>query len=202
VINPAQYPGPPQTPPAYAISTTFNDPFVIDLYGIEIDWQTHFWYLPDPLSGLVMGVNFTHIFSKARYPLTAKNTVILPDSPYVSVSYTETFYQDRLIDQPDNIVNLSLGYDYRGFSARGSLLYQADIFKGNDFWPEMRVSTARYLRWDIAVKQALPWQGIQVFFDLNNLNNARDVDVNQGSGYPTGEQYYGLTADLGFRLRF
>ena len=202
VIDPAQYPGPPAAPEDYAISTMFNDPYVVNLLGVEIDWQTHFWYLPDPLSGLVLGVNFTHIFSKAQYPLTSLTTTYSPDPPYVIKTFNESFYEDRLIDQPDNIVNLSLGYDYRGFSARGSLLYQADIFKGNNFWPELRVNTARYLRWDVALKQALPWEGIQVFFDLNNLNNARDVDVNQGSGYPTAEQYYGLTADLGVRLRF
>ena len=202
VIDPSQYPGPPDAPEGYAISTMFNNPFVVNLVGIELDWQTHFWYLPDPLSGLVMGINFTHIFSKAQYPLTSVSTTYSPDPPYVVKTYNESFYEDRLIDQPDDIVNLSLGYDYRGFSTRGSLLYQANIFKGNNFWPELRVNTARYLRWDIAVKQALPWEGIEVFFDLNNLNNARDVDLEQGTGFPTAEQFYGLTADLGFRLRF
>jgi len=202
VIDSTLYPGPPATPGGYQLTTTFNDPFVVDLLGVEIDWQTHFWYLPDPFSGLVLGINFTHIFSKAQYPLTAVATSYSPDPPYVIKTYSETFYQDRLIDQPDNIVNLTLGYDYRGFSARASMLYQADIFQGNNFWPELRVDTYRYLRWDIAVKQTLPWEGIQVFFDLNNLNNARDVDVEQGTGFPTAEQYYGLTADLGFRLRF
>jgi hypothetical protein len=99
-------------------------------------------------------------------------------------------------------VNLALGYDYEGFSTRVSMLYQADVFKGENFWPELRINTANYLRWDLSVKQALPFPGLQVFFDLNNFNNARDVDVNQGSGYPTAEQFYGLTADAGLRLRF
>jgi TonB-dependent receptor len=202
VIDPALYPGPPGTPAGYVINTYFNDPFVVDLVGIEVDWQTHFWYLPDPLSGLVLSVNFTHIFSKAKYPLTTKNTTYLQDYPYVLVSYDETYYEDRLIDQPDNIVNLALGYDYSGFSTRLSVLYQADVFKGENFWPELRINTARYLRWDLSVKQTLPWTGLQVFLDLNNFNNARDVNVNQGSGYPTGEQYYGLAVDLGVRVRF
>ncbi len=202
VIDPSQYPGPPASPVDYQVNTYFNDPFVVDLIGIEIDWQTHFWYLPDPLSGLVMSVNFTHIFSKAQYPLTTLSTTYSPDPPYVIKTYNETYYEDRLINQPDNIVNLALGYDYAGFSTRVSLLYQADIFKGENFWPELRINTANYLRWDLSVKQALPVAGLQAFFDLNNFNNARDVDVNQGSGYPTAEQYYGLTADVGLRLRF
>ena len=156
VIDPAQYPGPPASPATYQISTYFNDPYVVDLIGLEVDWQTHFWYLPGPLSGLVLSINFTHIFSKAQYPLVEKNTILLQQYPYIITTYTETYYEDRLIDQPDNIVNLALGYDYSGFSARVSMLYQADIFKGDNFWPELRVNTAKYLRWDLSVKQALP----------------------------------------------
>jgi TonB-dependent receptor len=202
VIDPSQYPGPPISPAGYQVNTYFNDPFVVDLLGIELDWQTHFWYLPGPLSGLVLSVNFTHIFSKAQYPLTTISTTYSPDPPYVVKTYNETYYEDRLINQPDNIINLALGYDYSGFSTRVSMLYQADVFKGENFWPELRINTARYLRWDLSVKQALPWSGLQAFFDLNNFNNARDVDINQGSGYPAAEQYYGLTADVGLRLRF
>ena len=75
------------------------------------------------------------------------------------------------------------------------------MFKGENFWHELRTDTGKYLRWDLSVKQTLPWFGLQVFFDLNNLNNARDIDINQGSGFPTAEQYYGLTADLGLRWK-
>ncbi|HXX65103.1 MAG TPA: TonB-dependent receptor, partial [Bacteroidota bacterium] len=201
VIDPSQYPGPPAAPPAYQVTTAFNDPFVVNLIGIEMDWQTHFWYLPGPLSGLVLSVNFTHIFSKAQYPLTTLTTTYLQVPPYVIKTVNETYYEDRLFDQPDDIVNLTLGYDLMGFSTRVSMLYQTDVFKGENFWPELRTNTSAYLRWDLVVKQELPWFGLQVYFNLDNFNNARDVDVNQGSGYPTAEQYYGLTADVGLRLR-
>ena len=36
--------------------------------GIELDWQTHFWYLPSFLSGFVFNINYTHINSATRYP--------------------------------------------------------------------------------------------------------------------------------------
>jgi TonB-dependent receptor len=201
VIDPAQYPGPPASPVGVPVSTYFNDPFVVNLLGIELDWQTHFWYLPGPLSGLVLSANYTHIFSRAKYPLTTVSTAYIPDYPYVITTYNETYYEDRLIDQPDDIANIAVGYDYSGFSARISMFYQADVFKGENFWPELRTDTGKYLRWDLSVKQTLPWFGLQVFFDLNNLNNARDIDINQGSGFPTAEQYYGLTADLGLRWK-
>ena len=54
----------------YSIDTYYNNPNRVKLWGIESDWQTHFWYLPVILSGLVLNVNYTHVFSKAKYPLT------------------------------------------------------------------------------------------------------------------------------------
>jgi TonB-dependent receptor len=182
----------------YTVSTYLNDSYRINNYGMEFDWQTHFWYLPGPLSGLVFSANFTHIFSKAQYPYMYQ---------YVSLSGRssppiDTSYINRLIDQPDDIVNLSLGFDYQGFSIRVSMLYQSDIFTGPNFWPQLNAHTSAYRRWDIAAKQDLPWFGIELYGDVNNLNGANDISVIQGGGVPTAEQDYGLTADLGLRWRF
>ena len=52
----------------YSVSTTENNPYLNNVYGLELDWQTHFWYLPGVLSGLVLDVNYTHTNSKAKYP--------------------------------------------------------------------------------------------------------------------------------------
>ncbi len=180
----------------YNVNTFVNDHYVINNYGIEIDWQTHFWYLPGPLSGLVFSANYTHIFSKAEYPF------VYIKSTGRTVSYIDTSFIDRLIDQPNNIVNLALGFDYKGFSIRISMLYQADIFTGPNFWPQLRTNTSSYTRWDMAAKQELPWFGIQVYGDLNDINGANDISVIQGGGVPQSEQDYGMTADLGLRVNF
>jgi TonB-dependent receptor len=181
----------------YGISTYVNNSNRIDDYGLEVDWQTHFWYLPHPLEGLVLNINYTHIFSKASYPYT----YIYKPSPRITV-FVDTTYTDRLLYQPDNILNVALGYDFAGFSIRVSMLYQDDIFTGSSLWPQLRSSTSAYTRWDLAVKQELPWYGIQVFFDLNNINGARDVSVLQSANIPQSEQDYGMTADLGVRVKF
>lgn len=176
--------------------TYVNNSYRIDNYGMELDWQTHFWYLPGPLSGLVMSVNYTHIFSKAQYPYVDAR------SNGRRIQYVDTSFTARLLYQPDDIVNISLGYDYRDFSARLSLLYQDDIFSGVIYWPQLRSNTSAYRRWDIALKQELPWFNLQLFGDINNINGARDIYVIQGGGgVPTSEQDYGMTATFGLRLK-
>lgn len=181
----------------YEVNTYVNDSYRINNYGMELDWQTHFWYLPGPLSGLVFSANYTHIFSKAQYPYVYLN------STGRSITYIDTSFTDRLLDQPNDIVNLSLGFDYEDFSIRVSMLYQTDIFTGVDFWPQLRSNTSAYTRWDLAAKQKLPWYGIQVYGDINNINAAEDVSVIQGGGgVPESEQDYGMTADIGLRWNF
>ncbi len=190
-------PGPRGT---YKIITNVNDPYRIDDWGFEFDWQTHFWYLPRPLDGVVFGVNYTRILSRARYPYTQLQ--------YVGgfrgyVVYVDTSFTDRLLYQPDNIVNLSLGYDYEGFSSRVSLVYQSDTFTGPQFWPQLRTHTSAYTRWDLSVKQILPWAGIQLYGDVNNLNGAEDISViDAPTAVPQSQASYGPTVDVGIRWNF
>jgi TonB-dependent receptor len=180
----------------YNVATYVNNPYRIKDYGIECDWQTHFWYLPSPFDGLVLNVNYTHVFSEAQYPYTdtRKEGRVL--------TYVDTSFTDRLLYQPNNIFNLSLGYDYKGFSIRVSMVSQADIFAGPNYWPQLRTTTSAHKRWDLSAKQNLPWFGLQVYGDLNNINGANDINVIQGSGFPQSEQSYGLTADIGLRWQF
>lgn len=196
ITDPAQYAGLPSYTKGYLLTgTDVNNPNPVNLWGIGFDWQTHFWYLPGFLTGLVMNINYTHIFSGAQYPF-----IITKVTGYPQVTtYIDTTYRDRLIDQPSNIVNLSLGYDYRGFSVRGSMIYQESVFSGTNFWPQLRQYRSTYVRWDLAASQKLPWPGLQVYLDVNNLNGEPDISVVAGTGFPTSEQSYGMTADLGVR---
>ena len=180
----------------YPVSSYVNDASLIKDYGVELDWETHFWYLPGVFSGLVLGVNYTHIFSKAEYPYQVVS------SNGRTVNYIDTSFSDRLLYQPNNIFNLSLGYDYMAFSARVSLLYDDDIFTGPNFWPQIRSYTSAYRRWDLSLKQGLPWFGVEVFGNLYNINAAKDVSVIQKGGVPESEQDYGMTGNLGLRVKF
>jgi TonB-dependent receptor len=176
----------------YNISTFINNPFVIDDWGLEFDWQTHFWYLPNPFKGLVLNANYTHVYSKAEYPYVYAGATSATD--------IDTSFTDRLLRQPNHIINLAVGYDYKAFSIRVSWLYQDDVFAGVSQWKQLRSSTAAYQRWDISFKQNLPWFGLQLYGDVNNLNNERDLNVLQMyPQIPRSTETYGLTADIGLR---
>ncbi len=179
----------------YRVDTYVNNSFLVKNWGLELDWQTHFWYLPGFLSGLVLNVNYTHIFSEAEYPYT------IIKSTGRQLTIIDTSYSDRLLYQPDNIVNVSLGYDYKDFSVRVSMLYQADIFTGPNFWPQLRSSTDAYTRFDLSVKQKLPWYGIQIYGNINNINNVKDISLIQNNTVPKSLQEYGMTADIGIKWK-
>jgi len=186
----------PNASTVYYITMYMNNSYKVNNYGMELDWQTHFWYLPGPLSGLVFSANYTHIFSKTQYPWVVNRT------NGRTVNYIDTSYTDRLIDQPDNIVNLSFGYDYKGFSMRISMLYQGNIFTGTSNWTQLRSHSESYTRWDLALKQDLPWYNLQLFADMNNINGVKDKSMINVGNVPTSEIDYGMLMDFGLRVSF
>jgi len=178
-----------------------NNPNVVKLWGMEYSWQTNFWYLPAPFNGIVLDMNYTHIHSEAKYPRSIMRSTFINHAPWIQQTQVDTFYTARMISQPDDIANIALGYDYKGLSLRVSLLYQSNIFTSVSFWPELRENTADYWRWDLSLKQELPWEGCQLYLNITNLSRAVDKNINSGNGFSTSEQYYGRGVDLGLRYR-
>ena len=155
--------------------------------------------MPEPLNGIVFGINYTHISSSATYPWRNDTTIIIPPRTTKVVTLDRT-RSGRLINQPDDVLNAYIGYDYEGFSARLSFLFQGNSVSNIGAFAEQDGFTKDYFRIDASVRQKLPWAGLQVFLDINNLNN-RSNDAAQASinGF-TSQQYYGLTANLGLRF--
>ncbi len=187
--------------PAYTrgsrLSEPINNSYTTTVKGYEVEWQTHFTYLPGLLNGLVLNVNYARIFSETRYPRT-----ILRRAPTPPFRQTEidTFRVGRMINQPAHVANLSIGYDRGGFSGRISMLYQQSSLRGVGDFPESDSFTDTYIRWDAMVQQRVG-RNLSVYLNLNNLNDRPDVS-SIGIGFPTSQQYYGWTADVGVRYRF
>lgn len=197
------------------IDTFINSPNEATYKGIEFDWQTNFWYLPSFLKGLVLNVNYTRIFSNTDYEWKFRTQQCVrncgtPRAIYESV-YIDTLRTDaRMLDQPAHIANLTIGYDYKGFSTRLSYLYQTDRLTGiNQSAPILDTYSGEYRRIDLQVKQRVN-PNIEVYGNFSNLTNRPDRnfqggegdDSALGSGSPTYIEYYGLTVDVGVRLKF
>ncbi len=174
--------------------TFINSPYTAYVKGIETDFETRFWYLPSPLNGVVFGINYTHIWSKATYPYFDEKAV-----RGVITQFTDSTRAGRLVYQPNDIMNSYIGYDYKGFSARVSFTFQGNSATFVGAYPEQDGFSKDYFRIDASARQMLPWEGLQLYFDANNLNSETNMAAENAIGGFTSQQYYGLTANLGIR---
>ncbi|HTY00897.1 MAG TPA: TonB-dependent receptor [Bacteroidota bacterium] len=184
--------------------TYMNSQYKAYIRGLEADIQTRLWYLPQPLDGILIGINYTHISSGATYPWRNDRTLILPPDPQHPRGSTKVVTIDstrsgRLINQPNDVLNAYLGYDYQGFSGRLSFLFQGNSVSTIGAFAEQDGFTKDYFRIDASVRQRLPWTGFQLFLDVTNLNNRSNEAAQASIGGFTSQQYYGLTANLGVR---
>ena len=185
-----------------AVYTYLNSPYKAYVRGIETDFETRFWYLPSPLNGVVFGINYTHISSSATYPFLFPRTVNNPTPPpRFKTILVDSSRGGRLIDQPNDIMNSYIGYEYEGFSVRVSFVFQGNSVSYIGNYPQQDGFTRNYFRIDASARQMLPWMGAQIYLDANNLNSESNISAQQTIGGFTSEQYYGLTADLGIRIQ-
>jgi TonB-dependent receptor len=183
--------------------TYVNSPYEASVKGIEADFQTRLWYLPFPLNGMVLGINYTHIVSKATYPWRDDKTIFKIGPPRQTYTVViDSSRTGRLIFQPDDIVNSYIGFDYKGFSTRVSFIFQGNSVSGIGAFPEQDGFTRDYFRMDASAKQRLPWGGSEIYLDFYNLNSETNTSAQRSIGGFTTERNYGLTANLGLRYRY
>ena len=205
LLNPEEY-GLDSIYTGYTFRTHENNSNKSTVKGIEIDWQTNFWYLPSFLKGIVLNVNYTKIYSQTKYPKDEIETIINPNYPgpneprRIQVNVDKSYW-DRLQNQPNDIVNLGIGYDYKGFSARLSMNYSSDIFISSSFYEETRSLTDDFLRWDLSITQKLPWQGLQLYCNVVNLNNEDKTNYYYGGNQKNAATHYGRAIYFGIRWR-
>ncbi|NLP10381.1 TonB-dependent receptor [bacterium] len=168
--------------------------------GFEVDWQTNFWYLPSMLSGLVFNINYSHMKSETKYPY--QTMVKKGTGPFGKMVYVDTTRAGRMPQQADDILNTTVGYDFRGFSARLSFLFQGNVVGAIAPRIELDSFTDDYYRWDLIVNQKLPWKGFQLYCNASNLTNRPDRHYTSTLELLSYAGYYGRTVDLGVRYRF
>ena len=196
---------------ATGVSTTIpmNDPDRAILRGIEISWQTHFWYLPSVLSGLVLDLNASYMSSRQFYP--SFNVVQVGGTKLKPIYHL--LYQTvsgPLQDQPRAIYNAVLGWDYAGFSSRFSLRYQQETLTSMD--TQYGLENYFYdnvLLIDVSVKQQLIGN-LAVFANATNVNAEVDNYYFSHPAYgtaaagqlPTNKQTYGWAVQFGLSFNY
>ncbi len=197
----------PSTGATATVNKPLNNPNDGLVRGIEVDFQHNFWYMPKPFNNMVFGVNYARIFSEIETPFydedfriegegrDAERIDFLVDSSFTS----------RLAGQPNHVMNTYLGFDYKGFSTRVSVLLTTNTFGGSGGrYPENDRFSTDYLKIDYSAKYKLEMLGgsSEIFLDVTNLNNANNQQVQRSINGDTNIQNYGWTANLGFRVRY
>jgi TonB-dependent receptor len=154
------------------INTSLNNPNLGFIRGMEIEWQTNFWYLPQPLNSLVLNINYTKSWSNIDYNIIRNIPVqvLQPNGRYKTV-YTsiDTVFSDRLIQHASDVVNAAIGIDYKGFSGRLSFNMRGNVLNSVNTRPEETSYTGNIYRWDFTLKQALPLDGLSIAFNGVNI---------------------------------
>ena len=204
IDDPEKYGLPEELEKGFIQEYITNSPNEAHLKGWELDYQTRFWYLPGLLSGLVFNGNYTVTSSDVAYPRTIIEYMVDYGPPIrVLTINNDSTYVDRMVDQPDRILNVSVGYDYKGFSLRLSSLMRSDIFRKSNFWRELRESSDTYQRWDLSMKQSLPVKGLDVYVNVSNITGSEDINRLLDPALSISQrQFYGRTVDIGLRYEY
>jgi TonB-dependent receptor len=195
--------------PSIGQSTTdyyVNSPYDGYVTGIEAEWQSNFTWLPSPFNGIVLNANYTHVWSETKYLLHRVLFITPPGSWLPEPVEADTFYVNRLLHQADDIANLSLGYDYKGFSARFSFRFQGNVVNSIRSLPQLNGYSANQYKFDLVVKQRIPFKygNLEIFLNAINFTNVPNIGyINYPSGKEiTSVRYYGRQFQMGLRFRY
>ncbi|MFZ1289341.1 MAG: TonB-dependent receptor [Melioribacteraceae bacterium] len=155
------------------VNTSLNNPNLGFIRGVELSWQTNFWYLPQPLNSIVLNVNYTKSGSNIDYRIIRNIPITVPDpnNPRKTITYyttNDTVYSGRLVQQADDVINVALGIDHKGFSGRLSFNMRGNVLNSIGTRPEETSYTGNIYRWDFTLKQDLPIEGLSL--SLNGVN--------------------------------
>lgn len=187
------------------MSTWLNQAYDVFLKGIELEWQTNFWYLPRPFKYISLSLNYSYIQSETKYPQSrVENIRIGTDSrgrPIFQRVRIDTAITAPMLFQPKNLANASIGFNYKGFNAWLSFQYYGEILHGKSSLKELDSFKSEFYRWDLQMVQKLPIKGFEVLFNVVNINDIQERSRCRADSRLTSLENYGWTSDLGIRYR-
>ncbi|MEM9885880.1 MAG: TonB-dependent receptor [Bacteroidota bacterium] len=183
----------------YQLITRENLETEVNVRGIEIDLQTQLSFLPKPFNGILVGGNMTLMESSTKFPFLK---IIPGEAPFFIPTIQNSFREGILPDQPQQVYNLNIGYEIKGFSARLSMISQGETLQFVGSRSELDGYFSGFTRWDLAMNQRIN-NATKIYFNLNNITNTPEViTLGENVSFPVEEEFFGWTMDLGFRVRF
>ncbi len=187
-----------------SITTFFNNPYPAHLRGVEFDWQTHLWYLPKLWSNIVLSINYTRTFSSMDYAQTnykqeedCSGRFCIP----IAVPF-DTMRTARLIQQGNHLVNMSIGYDYKGFSGRVSYRMQGNVITRVANRPEQDLFSGNSHDWDLTIRQKMRFDGLSLFLNAMNIGYLPNKNYQKFKRDPEGQVLNNLTRTSYYARRF
>ncbi|MEN8227084.1 MAG: TonB-dependent receptor [Bacteroidota bacterium] len=173
--------------------------------GVEVDWQTHFSFLPGPFSGILLNMNLTYMQSETRYPFYSFYKEYLDVPPYIINVGQHDSRVNTILGMPDMIANVALGYELGGFSGRISAYYQDNtITEAQASQISLDEDKDALLRLDMQLSQKLKKvPGLMFYLNINNMTNNTDrVIMTYHPEKIKSEEVYGVSGDIGVRYKF
>lgn len=152
--------------------------------GIELSYSQTFPNAPGILSGLFLTGNLTLADSKAVTSIRQDSELPFPD-------------------QADITGNLSVGYEDKRFSLRGSVNHRGETLAGLSETISQDRFRAAYTQYDINIRFNVA-DGVQLYADAINITGEKDIRFYQGADFPLFErvQDFGATYQVGARITF
>jgi TonB-dependent receptor len=154
-----------------------------NLAGLELEFQSQFFFLPSFLSGLGINGNYIFTWSKTLIPGLNQWTA--------------------LPGQSEHVGNAALFYERSGFSGRVALNYQshciAELVNSKNYFANTYVDD--HLQLDCSASQKFS-KNVAIVIELKNLTNAPKKLYLLDPQHTTQMEYYGWSALAGIRLSF
>ncbi len=157
------------------------------LYGIELNWQQQFTFLPGFWEGFGIFANYTYTDS---------------DIDLVHKEYEEHIGVSRFPGQAANAGNVALTYNKYGLNARLSYTYNGAFLAG------LRGEGPGYHRWQGSDNRLSfsgsyrLFRGVEFFLEMDNLLNSPDyMYIGEDEARPRYYTYYGWSSQAGIKIR-
>ncbi|NWF88657.1 MAG: TonB-dependent receptor [Ignavibacteriaceae bacterium] len=190
----------------YNLTLPYNSPKPTKVWGFEFEHQMNFHFLPGLLKNIVLSYNASIVRSETTI-YGSKTISYIDSSGIIPLRKSRNILIERtqkLEGMPEFFGNISLGYDYEGFSARFSLFHKGSHNVSFSASGSADQVTKPFTRLDIALKQKVN-DFLAVFININNVTNVEDGNelTRRQYGYTLFDrsEKYGLTLDFGATLQ-